>query len=60
MARLRPRTGAPVRLFRQTFRGSENVNQHPIAQLIEKADKAITQEDFDTVADRYTEDAVSH
>jgi uncharacterized protein (TIGR02246 family) len=34
------------------------MNQHPIALLIEKADKAINQEDFDTVVDLYTEDAV--
>ena len=31
---------------------------HPIALLIEKADKAINREDFDTVVDLYTEDAV--
>jgi len=34
------------------------MNQHRIALLIEKADKAINQEDFDTVVDLYTEDAV--
>jgi uncharacterized protein (TIGR02246 family) len=34
------------------------VNQHPIALLIEKADKAINQEDFDTVVDLYAEDAI--
>ena len=34
------------------------MKQHPIALLIEKADKAINQEDFDTVVDLYTEDAV--
>jgi uncharacterized protein (TIGR02246 family) len=34
------------------------MNQHPIALLIEKADQAINQEDFDTVVDLYTEDAV--
>jgi uncharacterized protein (TIGR02246 family) len=34
------------------------MNQHPIALLIEKADRAINQEDFDTVVDLYTEDAV--
>ena len=34
------------------------MNQHPIALLIEKADKAINQEDFDTVVDLYAEDAV--
>ena len=32
--------------------------QHPIARLIETADKAINAEDFDTVVDLYTEDAV--
>ena len=32
--------------------------QHPIARLIEAADKAINAEDFDTVVDLYTEDAV--
>ena len=31
---------------------------HPIALLIAKADKAINEEDFDTVVDLYTEDAV--
>ena len=31
---------------------------HPIEELIEKADLAINQEDFDTVIDIYTEDAV--
>jgi uncharacterized protein (TIGR02246 family) len=34
------------------------MNQHPIALLIERADKAINEEDFDTVVDLYTEDAV--
>ena len=34
------------------------MKQHPIAQLIETADKAINREDFDTVIDLYTEDAV--
>jgi uncharacterized protein (TIGR02246 family) len=34
------------------------LNQHPIALLIEKADKAINQEDFDTVLDLYADDAV--
>jgi ketosteroid isomerase-like protein len=34
------------------------MNQHPIALLIEKADKAINQEDFHTVVDLYAEDAV--
>jgi len=31
---------------------------HPIALLIERADRAINQEDFDTVVDLYSEDAV--
>jgi uncharacterized protein (TIGR02246 family) len=34
------------------------MKQHPIAQLIAKADKAINQEDFATVVDLYTEDAI--
>ena len=34
------------------------MTEHPIALLIEKADKAINDEDFDTVVDLYTEDAV--
>lgn len=34
------------------------MNRHPIALLIERADKAINEEDFDTVVDLYTEDAV--
>ena len=34
------------------------MSQHPIAFLIEKADKAINEEDFDTVVDLYAEDAV--
>ena len=34
------------------------MNQHPVALLIDKADKAINEEDFDTVVDLYTEDAV--
>ena len=34
------------------------MNQHPIALLIAKADKAINEEDFDTVVDLYAEDAV--
>ena len=35
-----------------------DMDRHPIALLIEKADKAINQEDFDTVVDLYAEDAV--
>jgi len=35
------------------------MNQHPIALLIEKADKAINEEDFDTVIDLYTGDVGS-
>jgi len=34
------------------------MSQHPIALLIEKADKAINEEDFDTVVDLYAENAV--
>jgi len=34
------------------------MNQHPIALLIEKADRAINDEDFDTVVDLYADDAV--
>jgi len=34
------------------------MTQHPIALLIEKADKAINEEDFDTVVALYCEDAV--
>ncbi len=34
------------------------MSQHPIERLIQKADKAINQEDFDTLIDIYTEDAV--
>ena len=34
------------------------MNPHPIALLIAKADKAINEEDFDTVVDLYAEDAV--
>ena len=34
------------------------MHEHPIALLIEKADRAINREDFDTVVDLYTEDAV--
>jgi len=34
------------------------VSRHPIALLIEKADKAISGEDFDTVVDLYADDAV--
>jgi uncharacterized protein (TIGR02246 family) len=34
------------------------MNQHPIALLIEKADRAINEEDFDTVVNLYAEDAV--
>ena len=34
------------------------MSQHPIALLIEKADKAINDEDSDTVVDLYAEDAV--
>lgn len=34
------------------------MDDHPIARLIAKADKAINEEDFDTVVDLYTEDAV--
>ncbi len=34
------------------------MTQHPIALLIARADKAINEEDFDTVVDLYTEDAV--
>ena len=32
--------------------------EHPIAQLIARADQAINEEDFDTVVDLYTEDAI--
>jgi len=34
------------------------VSKHPIALLIDRADKAINAEDFDAVVDLYTEDAV--
>lgn len=34
------------------------MHNHPIALLIAKADKAINEEDFDTVVDFYTENAV--
>jgi len=34
------------------------MNRHPIELLIEKADRAINQEDFDTLMDIYAEDAV--
>jgi len=34
------------------------MEKHPIASLIEKADHAINREDFDTVVDLYTDDAV--
>ena len=34
------------------------MNPHPIALLIERADNAINQKDFDTEVDLYTEDAV--
>lgn len=34
------------------------MQNHPIALLIAKADKAINEEDFDTVVDLYTDDAV--
>lgn len=34
------------------------MSQHPIELLIQKADKAINQEDFDTLIDIYSEDAV--
>jgi len=34
------------------------MQNHPIALLIEKADRAINQEDFDTVVDLYADDAV--
>jgi uncharacterized protein (TIGR02246 family) len=34
------------------------MNQHPIALLIQKADRVINDEDFDTVVDLYADDAV--
>jgi uncharacterized protein (TIGR02246 family) len=34
------------------------MKQHPIEHLIEKADTAINQEDFDTLIDIYSDDAV--
>ena len=34
------------------------MNHHPIALQIEKADKAIVAEDFDTLMDIYTKDAI--
>jgi uncharacterized protein (TIGR02246 family) len=34
------------------------MSQHPIELLIEKADKAIVSEDFDTLLDIYTDDAI--
>jgi uncharacterized protein (TIGR02246 family) len=34
------------------------MDKHPIELLIEKADKAINQEDFDTVVDLYADDAL--
>lgn len=34
------------------------MENHPIALLIAKADKAINEEDFDTVVDLYTDDAI--
>ncbi len=34
------------------------MNRHPVELLIEKADSAINQEDFDTLIDIYSDDAV--
>ena len=34
------------------------MNQHPIESVIEKADRAINQEDFDTLMDIYADNAV--
>ena len=34
------------------------MDDHPIALLIARADQAINEEDFDTVVDLYTEDAI--
>ena len=34
------------------------MNRHPIEELIEKAEKAIVAEDFDSLTDQYTDDAV--
>jgi uncharacterized protein (TIGR02246 family) len=34
------------------------MNRHPIEEVIEKADKAIVAEDFDTLMDQYANDAV--
>ena len=34
------------------------MNQHPVVLQIEKADRAIVAEDFDTLLDIYTEDAI--
>jgi len=45
---------ASSRILRKT----EAMDSHPIARLIETADDAINREDFDTVIDLYTEDAV--
>ncbi len=36
----------------------KKMNKHPVALLIEKADRAIIQEDYDTLIDIYAEDAV--
>ena len=51
------RCGPPVGLHVGHFLEGDMKN-HPIALLIAKADEAINREDFDTVVDLYTEDAV--
>ena len=39
-------------------RTHHNMTRHPIELLIEKADTAIVQEDFDTLVDIYSDDAI--
>lgn len=41
-----------------TFKRRDKLLQHPVITQIEKADKAIVAEDFDTLLDIYTDDAI--
>lgn len=44
--------------FIQPDTNSKTMKQHPLERLIQKADTAINQEDFDTLIDIYADDAV--
>ena len=53
-----PRSGRAPQFYVRHQRTHHNMTRHPIELLIEKADTAIVQEDFDTLVDIYSDDAI--